>query len=43
MDAAEDWGDLRVHYVVKTKWDKLPPMDDKKKARRPKKTALVAN
>lgn len=44
MDFAEKWGDARVHCVVKTKWDTLPPMDDKKKGgRRPKKKAASAS
>jgi hypothetical protein len=31
VDIASYWGDPRVYDIVKTKWDSLPPPQDKKK------------
>ena len=31
VDLAAAWGDARVYDIVKTKWDSLPPPNDKKK------------
>ena len=31
LDIAASWADLRVYDIVKTKWDSLPPLPDKKK------------
>ena len=31
VDIAGYWADPRVYDIVKTKWDSLPPVNDKKK------------
>jgi len=31
MDLAGAWGDLRVYELIRTKWDSMPPMNDKNK------------